>query len=249
MRTLLMLSALAVLAPSLAGSQVLPPGLPGMSQEPAPAQEQPIPRPDAMRVLAELGPELRLSSRQEERISAAVEKKGREFDTIFEDYDKAAAEEKKWRFKVNELKYRLNSVNRSIPDAVRDFLDDEQRQNFDAMLEARRGPKTAAPPEMKPGAVPAPAADTGRPARKKRLIKRRKTPRPAADVSDVPGAAGAATEEAAGMTMVDKDSAPEAVPAPRTKRVLKKKQAEPGAQAKEPAAQEAPAVEDAASYP
>jgi len=275
MKKLLLVSALALPAFS-AMAQDLPPGLPGLGTEAAPvAEEAQIQRPDALRILADISPELRLSSRQEERITAAIDKKGKEFDGIFKEYEKADAEEKKWRYKVNDFKYKMNGVNRSIPDVVRDFLDDEQRQNFDALLEARRNPKPVPLPEVKQEEKPAPApaaAEEPKPAvpAKKKLVKRKKLVRPAAAPANVqsPAAAPAAEHdtsalppEEAGTTMVDKDSsAVNQAPAPKKKRVLKKKIAAPKAAGDNlapgqpagaaPTGKEAPAADDeAGSYP
>jgi hypothetical protein len=238
----------ALLLPGFSlNAQELPPDLPGMSPGAPAAEDAAIQRPDADRILSDLGPELRLSSRQEERLTGAVNKKAKEFDALFNEYEKASAEEKKWRYKVNELKYKMSSVNRSIPDAVRELLDDEQRQNFDALLEAKRNPKPALPPEIDSAEKTEPAAlgaEEPKPMKKKRLVKRKKLPRAGASAPAQPAAA-AAPENEEGMTMVDKDSSSDQNPAPRKKRVLRKKTAPPA-----PDGAEAPAAEgDAGSYP
>mgnify|MGYP001614336053 CR=1 FL=1 len=133
--------------------EALAQGLPGMSLD-APAAESTTPpscfaressasaqfqRPDADRILSDLSAELRLSSKQEERITEAVDRKGKDFDKLLREYDKAAAEEKKWRYKVNELKYGMNGISKGIPDVIREFLDDDQRQNFFDALTAQSG--------------------------------------------------------------------------------------------------------------
>ncbi len=248
----------ALLQPGLfLNAQNLPPGLPGISPEAAPeAEAAVVQRPDAMRILSDLGPELRLSESQEGRITRVVEKKGREFDILFREYEKADAEEKKWSYKVNDLKHRLGGIHRGIPDSIREFLDDEQRLNFDAFLEAKRNPKPAAPPEAISGTSPedaAPAIAVQKPLKKKRLVKRKKLPQ--AGAAPAAPADAAIPGEEAGQTLVDKDSSPAQTSAPRKKRVLKRKAA-PAAPSSvatptpAPAAKEAPAAEEeAGSYP
>lgn len=135
----------------------------------------PAPRPDARKIMSEISTALRLSSKQEERIAAAVDKKAAEFDKVLREYEKNLAEEKKWRYKMNESRYALLRISRGMPDTVREFLDDEQREAFDAMLESKQKPAAPAVAEDEDGAEAAP-----RPVRKKKLVKRRKAPAPAA---------------------------------------------------------------------
>ncbi len=229
----------------------LPPGLPGISPEAAGGALRAFTEGiDAMWILADFGTELRLSSSQEGRITRVVDKKGKEFDALFREYEKADAEEKKWSYKVNDLKYRLGGIHRSIPDSIREFLDDEQRLNFDTMLAARRNPQPAAFPEAVSGTKPEDAASAvaaPKPLKKKKRLIRRKRLPPA-------GAAAVIPAEEAGQTMVDQDSSPAQKPAPRKRRVLRKKASSSApAEAAEPepapAAKEAPAAEGAGSYP
>jgi len=161
-----------------------------------------VQRPDARKIMSELSAALRLSSKQEDRIGAAVRKKTVEFEKLMKEYDRNAAEEKKWRFKMNENRYAMLKINKDMPDLVREFLDDEQREAYDAMLEAAN----------KPAAEAAAPAAAPKPARKKVLVKRKK------------GAAAVvpASEEEAGQVMVDRETAR---PAMKKKRVLKKKAA------------------------
>lgn len=199
---------------------------------------EPVQRPDAQKIMSELSAALRLSSKQEDRISSAINKRTAQFDKLLKEYEKNLAEEKKWRYKMNASRYEMVKMNRELPDAIREFLDDDQRQSYDELLEAKK-PDAAAVEQ-------APAGDeaAAKPVKKKRLIRRKK----------LPAGEAAAAEEEAGQTMVDKDTQP----APRKmKKVLRKKPA-PRAEAVEaeepagaaPTGQEAPAEEgDAGSYP
>lgn len=142
-------------------------------------------RPDAPAVMAELSTALRLSSKQEERISAAINKKTREFDKLMKEYEKNSAEERKWRTRTNESRYGMLKINRGMPDLVREYLDDEQRDTFDRLVEARRKPAPA------PAAVaPAPEGQApAKPVKKRRLVRRKKVKAPGAQPA--PAAAGA----------------------------------------------------------
>ena len=211
------------------------PGLENMKAEAA--ETEPIARPDSQKIMSELASALQLSSKQEDRISAAINKKTAEFDRQMTEFDRNSAEEKKWRYKLNENRHAMSVINRDLPDVIREFLDEEQRQNYDAMLEARNKPAAAVEPDQagNGGAV--------KPVKKRRLIKRRK---PAA----VPA------EDEAGQTMVDKE-APQ--PGLKKRRVLKKKPARPasagdfgeaGPAGASPTGQEAvPEEEDPGAYP
>ena len=207
---------------------------------------EPVRRPDAKRIMSELSAELRLSSKQEDRISSAVGKKTAEFDKLMKEYDKTAAEDKKLRRKMGESRYAMLKINRDLPDTVREFLDDEQRQSYDDMLEAGKKPGGAA---MDQGAGDEEGAQ--RPLKKKRVIKRKKLP---AGRAAAPAAAQG--EEEAGQVMVDKES-PAEKPALKKKRILKKKplvrpdpvEEEEPAGAKPTGREAAPEEEDAGSYP
>lgn len=203
-------------------------------------------RPNPEKIMAEISTALRLSSKQEDRISVAVKKKAAEFDKVQKEYDKNNGEEKKWRYKTNESRHQLVKLTRDLPDTVREFLDDEQREAYDAMLAEGAAARKAA-------AAPAPAAgeEQPAPAKKRKLVKRKKAPAPEA------GPAAEAGEE--GGVMVDKEGGKAG---PKKKKILVKRKApkaaaEPAAEeapaAGEPPAeegkQEAPAEEDAGSYP
>ncbi len=241
MKKLIVCAALALLAPSVKAEEQLLTGLPGIDAvAPAPAVEADIQRPDSQKVLADLGADLRLSAKQEQRIKAAVDKKSKNFDKLFKEYDKTSAEEKKWRFKANELKYEMTRISKDLPDAIREFLDEDQRQTYDAMLAARKKPAEA-------------PAEVSVPVKKRKLVKRKK----AKAVGESAAPVSPDMEEEPGQVVVDKAPA-----APRKKRALKKK-ATPSVQepiedimADEPAGakptgKEAPADadEDAGSYP
>jgi hypothetical protein len=164
-------------------------------------------RPDAAAIMADLSSALRLSSKQEERISAAISKKSKEFDRLMKDYEKNSAEEKKWRVRTSENRYGMLKINREMPDLVREFLDDEQRQTYDGILEARRkpAPAPAAPAAVEPAAGTQPAK--GKLVKKRKLVRRKKVK------GNRPGAAPAAGAEEPGQVMVDKDAVPNTQPA------------------------------------
>jgi len=244
-RKLIICAALALLAPSVKADDQLLPALPGMEAAvSAPAAEADIQRPDSQKVLADLTADLRLSTKQEKRIKAVVDKKSKNFDKLFKDYDKASAEEKQWRVKVNDLKYEMTKISKELPDAIREFLDDDQRQAYDALLAARKKPADASVEASKPG-------------KKRKIIKRKKAKAGSESAAPLP----ADMDEEAGQVVVDKAQDADQT-APRKKRALKKKAA-PAIQepvedimADEPAGakptgKEAPAEadEDAGSYP
>lgn len=260
MKSLIVSLLLAVPAAVYSQDQGAVPGVDEMKAEAA--ESGPVQRPDAKAIMSDISAALRLSSKQNDRISSAVNKKTDEFDSLMKDYEKYAAEEKKWRYKMNEAHYKLAKINRDMPDTVREFLDDEQRQNFDSMLEAKRKPAEKPAAEL---AQPAPAADgAAQPARKKRLVRRKKLPAGAAGAA-APAAAAPAAEDEAGQVMVDKEPGAAAAPqgAPRKRRVLRRKApAAPAGEApaadimaNEPAGakptgkEAAPADDEAGSYP
>lgn len=248
MKKLLILTLLAL--PAFAGAQELNEAdldaVPVQKTEEAAGAT--LKRPDSPAILAELSTALRLSSKQEERISAAVDKKTKEFDRLMKEYEKNVAEEKKWLYRVNESRHAMVKINRGMPDLVREFLDDEQRDSFDKMLEAKRKP---APAPAVAEAAPAPAA--GKPVKKRRLVKRKKV------AGQAPAAEAAAAEEP-GQVMVDKEPAAQPPAAPKKKRVLKKRpitKSEPPAAeyseqlegSKPDGSEPEPEEEDAGSYP
>ena len=241
--------------------------LPGASAMKAAATEVndgPVQRPDAEKIMAELSTALRLSSKQEERISSAVTKKTGQFDKLMQEFEKNSAEEKKWRYKMNETRHTMQTITRELPDTVREYLDDEQRQTYDGMLDAKVKPAPAEAAALEPGR-PAPEAGAVKPLKKRRVLKRKKIAPAGAEAAGpeaaAPAPAAAPAEEEAGQVMVDKEPAA-AKPAVKRRRVLRKKAAPAPAaapaediQAGEPAGaqptgKEAPAAEeDAGSYP
>ena len=126
-----------------------------------------------------------------------------------------------------------------------------QRQNFDSLLENLR--KSRMPAVTQEAAPSGPAVDAPRPAKKRKLIKKRR-PRVGTESADGTSAAPAtvAPEDEPGLTMVDQD-----VPAaPKKRRVLKKRAPTPAANpgpggpaGAQPTGKEAPVEEDAGSYP
>ncbi|OGR65729.1 MAG: hypothetical protein A2X31_09850 [Elusimicrobia bacterium GWB2_63_22] len=213
MKRLLILTLLAL--PAAAGAQELNEA--DLDAVPAQKTEEPagatLKRPDSPAILAELSTALRLSSKQEERISAAVEKKTKEFDKLMKEYEKNLAEEKKWLYRTNESRHGMVKINRGMPDLVREFLDDEQRDSFDRLLEAKRKPAPAVAE-----AAPAPAA--GKPVRKRRLVRRKKVAGRAPAAAAAPAAPA---PEEPGQVLVDKDSSAVPPAPPKKKRVLKKR--------------------------
>lgn len=211
---------------------------PGLSAAKADALDnmEPVQRPDAEKIMSDLSTALRLSSKQEARITAVINKKTKEFDRIMKEFDLNAAEEKSWRYKMNASRHEMLKIKRQLPDDIREFLDDAQRESYDELLLAGKTSSASA------GQAAAGEEGAPKPMKKKRLIKRRKLPPPTAG----PG------EEEAGQTMVDKEPAPR-----KMKKVLKKKPAPiaEAAEAEEPAGaaptgkEAAPAEEDAGSYP
>ncbi len=236
MKKLLILALLAL--PAAAWSQELSKA--DLDETPAAKaaeSAEPVQRPDAQKIMSELSAALRLSSKQEDRISSAINKRMVQFDKLLKEYEKNVAEEKKWRYKMNASRYEMVKMNRELPDAIREFLDDDQRQSYDELLESRK-PAAAA---LEQGAAGEEGA--AKPVKKKKMLRRKK----------LPAGEAAVGEEEAGQTMVDK----EVQPAPRKKKVLKKKAAPKAeaAEAEEPAGakptgKEAPEEEgDAGSYP
>ncbi|MDO8806184.1 MAG: hypothetical protein Q7R35_17345 [Elusimicrobiota bacterium] len=204
----------------------------------SPDSLEPVQRPDAEKIMSELSTALRLSSKQEDRIAAVINKKTKEFDKLMKDFDKSDAEEKKWRYKVNATRHEMLKLKRQLPDDIREFLDDAQRESYDELLATAKKTAAAGGGAAVQGKQAGGAAKSGK---KKRLVKRRKAP--AEEAEAAPG------EDEAGQTMVDK----EAPPAPKKKRTLKKKPA--AAEEEEPAGaaptgkEAAPDEEDAGAYP
>ncbi|MDA8132407.1 MAG: hypothetical protein M0011_12970 [Elusimicrobia bacterium] len=188
----------------------------GTDAEGWPKMLEPVKRPDPQVIMGDLSTSLKLSSKQEERISGALKKKSAEFDKLMKEYDGNAEEEKKWRIKANEVRHEMAKVSSSIPDTIREYLDDEQRESFDALVEAKK----------KPAAAAAAAEDeqAPKPVKKRRLVRRKKA---------APAAAAPTPAEEEGGVMVDSE-------APKKRPVRKK----PAPKAKSPAAEEVPAAEE-----
>jgi len=264
MKTLLFAALLAL--PLCAFAEDAAPGpdvLPGLEEmKPEAAADKPaLQRPDSQKIMSEISEALHLSSKQEDRISKAVSQKTREFDKNMDEYEKNSSEEKKWRYKMNENSRAMEKITRDMPDVVRDYLDDEQRQSYDNLLAAKNKPAAAAEP------APAPAAkDEGaKPGKKRKLVRRKKAGAApaagqagaAAPEAEEAGAAAGAAEDTGGV-MVDKDTSgapPKRKLVRRKKRTAPKAAPAPEINEKEPAGaaptgKEAPAPdEDAGSYP
>lgn len=267
MKKLIILTLLA--APAAALAQAERPdlaGLPGLSEmkQEAAAPEagetlEPVQRPDSGRIMGEVSSALRLSSKQEERISSAINKKAAEFDKLMKDYEKSSAEERKWRYKMNDSRHAMEKIHRDLPDTVREYLDDEQRQEFDAIVAEKNKPAPRPEaPAVEQAAQPAPG-EVAKPAKKKRMLRRKKVQQPAAGApaeGAAPAGAVAPAEDEAGQVMVDKEPAG-AQPQAKKRRLKRKVQAAPVTPAAQPAGpagaqptgKEAAADEDGASYP
>jgi len=237
--------------------------LPGLSdeqkEEPETAQVQ---KPDAQKIMSELFV-LRLSSKQEQRIASAIDKKAKEFDKLARDYDRTSGEEKKWRYKMNEQRYQLLKITQGMPDLVRDYLDEEQRQTYDAMLDTKNKPAAGDEAAVTRPSAPASEAAVSKPVKKRRVLRKKRPALPPAVGAALPAAEAAAVpaEDEPGQVMVDGEQ-PARKPAARKKKVLRKKAAAPISSSPagdvatdEPAGsgssdKEAPAPEeDAGSYP
>ena len=118
-----------------------------------------IRRPEADRIVLSISMKLRLSTKQEERIEDALKKETRKFDKTFDDYQEAEEKEKKWRAEMNDARHDMLMINMGISNVIRDYLDEEQKEAFDKMVEQRMTPKKKAP-------------------KKKKRVKRRKVRKP-----------------------------------------------------------------------
>ena len=162
MKKLLILALLAL--PLAAYSQELSQAeledMPAAKRAKTEALAEPVQRPDAQKIMSELSTALRLSSKQEERLTSAINKRMAQFDKLMKEYDKNSAEEKKWRYKMNANRYAMLKLNRELPDAIREFLDDDQRQSYDELLLA--GKTSSASVEPAEAEEPAGARPTGK---------------------------------------------------------------------------------------
>jgi hypothetical protein len=113
----------------------------GSLRDPMEKRNLKIRRPEADRIVLSISTKLKLSTRQEERIADALKKETRKFDKTFDAYQAAEEKEKKWRSEMNELRHDMLSINMGISNVIRDYLDEEQRESFDKMVEQRMTPK------------------------------------------------------------------------------------------------------------
>jgi len=140
------------------------------------AQDEEIKRPEPRGILNLISTELKLSSKQEDRITKALEKETKDFDKIMSEYEKKHKELKKLEYETNELKYKMIKINKNIPDVIREFLDDEQKMKFDKIINPSpkkevqevKEEKTTTPQEI--------SEQPKTPKKKKILVKRKKKP-------------------------------------------------------------------------
>ncbi|MBU4491321.1 MAG: hypothetical protein KKD69_02550 [Euryarchaeota archaeon] len=108
-----------------------------------------ISRPEADKIVLSVSTKLKFSAKQEERITDALKKETSKFDKTFDDYRIAEEKEKKWRSEMNNLRYEMFRINMGIPNVIRDYLDEEQKEAFDRMIEEKMAPQKALPKERK----------------------------------------------------------------------------------------------------
>lgn len=132
--------------------------------KPVEETELTIKKPDSEEIVAYLTMPLRFSSKQENRIKAALKNIEKKFGKLSREHALAVTEAKKWRFKISDLRYEMNKLNKTIPDTIRPLLDSEQREKFDQML--AQGQKKKVLKKASAGA--------GKPIRKKRERIRKK---------------------------------------------------------------------------
>ena len=137
MRKIILLMGIILLPMSAVKGEVLRQSL----KDPMENRKLKIRRPEADRIVLSISTKLKLSTRQEERIANALKKEMRKFDKTFDAYQEAEEKEKKWRYKMNDLRHDMLSINMGISDVIRDYLDEEQRETFDKMVEQRMAPK------------------------------------------------------------------------------------------------------------
>jgi len=181
--------------------------LPAFSQEET--ADPGIQRPDSARILNSISADLKLSSKQEEKIAKAMDRKTKDFDKTLADYEKNMKELKKFEYKVNELKYEMLKINKALPDVIREFLDDEQKIKFDEKLNPK--PAKEEPKELKGGKAGGTPAGTGaQPKKKKRVLVRKKKAQPKAAQ---PSGAGVQTPKAPPEPAGQPEDSPEEPPA------------------------------------
>ncbi len=131
------------------------------SPENAPALDEAgllVERPDTAKIMAELSIPLKLSTKQENRIKTGLKSIEARFDKIDIEQKEAMVEARKWKFKLNDIRYEMNKLKKIIPDIIREQLDPEQRGKFDQMQDEKQSAKK---PEMLPdsaAAQPLPSA-------------------------------------------------------------------------------------------
>jgi hypothetical protein len=263
MKGFLFAAALLLAAGVFAGDEA--PGLlPGLDESRGQAGEAaPLQKPEPGKIMAELSATLRLSSRQEERLNKALTKKTKEFEDQLAQHVKNSAEEKKWRAKAEANRQAMEKINSGLPALVKEYLDDEQRDAYDNLLESRRQREEQAAAAAREVKSPVAAREAPQPAGKKRVLRRKGEAAPAVPArakaaGSAPKArpkaalAPAQPEEEEGGVMVERQ--PAAKPKPRLKRKVRRPAPQPAQQepAEEPEAEPEPAPEpedDSSVYP
>ena len=137
MKKIILLMGITLLPITAVNAQVAKKSL----KDPMENRNMTIRRPESTRIVLSISTKLRLSTKQEERITNALKKETRKFDKAFDSYRMAEEKEKKWRAEMNNLRYDMLKINMGISDVVRDYLDEEQKEIFDTMIEQRMAPK------------------------------------------------------------------------------------------------------------
>lgn len=145
------------------------------------SQDKNFHRPDPQGITDFLSGKLQLSPQQQEKIKKAVEKKASEFDKINARYIKKSEELSAIKKEMEPLETKLAEIYASLPETVIPFLDDGQKAKFD---ELRKPKKKAKPLAADSSQASQPAED----AKKKKIIKRKKSeaPAPAATSAEQP---------------------------------------------------------------
>ncbi|MBU2530573.1 MAG: hypothetical protein KKD35_05985, partial [Elusimicrobia bacterium] len=137
MRKIILLMGIMLLPLSAINGQVMKENLP----DPMENRHLKIQRPQADKIVLSISTKLKLSTKQEERIGDALKKETQKFDKTFEDYTEAEEKEKKYRAEMNEFRHEMLLINMGITNVIRDYLDEEQKEAFDTMIEQRMAPK------------------------------------------------------------------------------------------------------------
>lgn len=120
-----------------------PESKPAIQEKPAaaPVAEEVYKRPDGHRMLLEIRAAVKPSANQEKKIAALIGEWVSDFDSLIMGYEKTKKKkrEDEMRSKLTEME----ALNGRMRDAIRVFLDYEQRQAYDEMLPASGSPPPA----------------------------------------------------------------------------------------------------------